>query len=46
MDTVTLLAPPAEFISTVADTLAIFDTVEEPLWQVFMNFILQSVGFP
>jgi signal transduction histidine kinase len=43
MDIVTLLAPPAEFIITVADTLPIFDTVEEPLRQVFMNLIGNAI---
>jgi PAS domain S-box-containing protein len=42
-DIVTLLAPPGGFIITVADTLPVFDTAAEPLWQVFMNLIGNAI---
>jgi signal transduction histidine kinase len=43
MDIVTLLSPPAGFIVIGADTLPTFDTVEEPLRQVFMNLIGNAI---
>jgi PAS domain S-box-containing protein len=42
-DIVTLLSPLAGFHVTAANTLPVFDTAEEPLWQVFMNLIGNAI---
>jgi signal transduction histidine kinase len=42
-DIVALLAPPEEFTVTIADTLPVFATAEEPLRQVFLNLIGNAI---